>query len=97
MRGVPLSRPVVLLKAAHEGRLTIEKVRSSPFESLADGEIFKQAAGIDVVHVPYSGTGPLSTALVAGQVEVGIMSLVNVRQHVAAGKLRLVAIMEEKR
>jgi tripartite-type tricarboxylate transporter receptor subunit TctC len=62
-----------------------------------DGEIFKQAAGVDVVHVPYSGTGPLSTALLAGQVEVGIMSLVNVRQHVAAGKLKLVAIMEEKR
>jgi tripartite-type tricarboxylate transporter receptor subunit TctC len=62
-----------------------------------DGELFKMATGADIVHVPYKGTAPMTTDLVAGRIEVGFASLVNVRPHIAAGKVRLLALMESKR
>ena len=62
-----------------------------------DGEILKEAAGIDIVHVPYKGSGPLATDVAAGRIEIGVMSYNNVIPHIKAGKLRLLAIMEQKR
>ena len=62
-----------------------------------DGEIFKEAAGIDIVHIPYKGSAPLATDVAAGRIEIGVMSYNNVKPHIAAGKLRLIAIMEKNR
>jgi len=62
-----------------------------------DTEQFRQVTGIDMVHVPYKGTGPFTADLVAGRVQFGIIPLVNVRQHVSAGKLKLMAVFEAKR
>ena len=62
-----------------------------------DGEILKEAAGIDIVHIPYKGSAPLATDVAAGRIEIGVMSYNNVKPHIAAGKLRLIAIMEKNR
>jgi tripartite-type tricarboxylate transporter receptor subunit TctC len=62
-----------------------------------DTEQFRQVTGVDMVHVPYKGTGPFTSDLVAGRVEFGIIPLVNVRQHITAGKLKLLAVFEPKR
>ena len=62
-----------------------------------DGEILKEAAGIDIVHVPYKGSAPLATDVAAGRVEIGVMSYNNVIPYIKSGKLRLLAIMEKKR
>ena len=62
-----------------------------------DGEILKEAAGIDIVHVPYKGSAPLATDVAAGRIEIGVMSYNNVKPHITAGKLRLIAIMEKSR
>lgn len=62
-----------------------------------DGEILKEAAGIDIVHVPYKGSAPLATDVAAGRIEIGVMSYNNVIPHIKAGKLRLIAIMEKNR
>ncbi len=62
-----------------------------------DGEILKEVAGIDIVHVPYKGSAPLATDVAAGRIEIGVMSYNNVKPHIAAGKLRLIAIMEKNR
>lgn len=62
-----------------------------------DTEQFRQVTGIDMVHVPYKGTGPFAADLLAGRVEFGIIPLVNIRQHIAAGKLKLLAVFEPKR
>ena len=62
-----------------------------------DGEILKDAAGIDIVHVPYKGSGPLAMDVAVGRIEIGVMSYNNVIPHIKAGKLRLLAIMEKSR
>ena len=61
------------------------------------GELFKQRAGIDLVHVPYKGGGPAMADLLAGRVSmyIGVPSTVN--PHVEAGKLRALAVTGPKR
>ena len=52
------------------------------------GELFKQVAGVDVVHVPYRGTGPSTTDLLAGNVHMAIDSAATLLPHIWAGRLR---------
>jgi tripartite-type tricarboxylate transporter receptor subunit TctC len=56
------------------------------------GELFKMMAGVDMVHVPYRGTGPMLTDLIAGQVQVAFDPLPASIQHIRAGKLRALAV-----
>ncbi len=57
-----------------------------------DAEIFKMAAHIDMVHVPYKGGGPQAQALVAGEIDVSFHPLQQVRPFLAGGKVRLLAV-----
>jgi tripartite-type tricarboxylate transporter receptor subunit TctC len=61
------------------------------------GELLNHAAGIDMVHVPYKGGAPALTDVVGGQIPVGILIYSNIRQHVAAGRLRALAVIEATR
>jgi tripartite-type tricarboxylate transporter receptor subunit TctC len=61
------------------------------------GEMFKKAASIDLVHVPYKGGGPATLDLVAGQVPVGMSALPSVTPHIQSGTLRPLAITSPKR
>jgi len=61
------------------------------------GELLNHAAGIDMVHVPYKGGAPALTDVVGGQIPVGILIYSNIRQHVAAGRLRALAVIESTR
>ena len=54
-------------------------------------EIFANAAGIQLFHVPYQGGGPAVTALLAGQVEASAQGPVAVIGHIKAGKMRALA------
>ncbi|MBI2317144.1 MAG: tripartite tricarboxylate transporter substrate binding protein [Betaproteobacteria bacterium] len=60
-------------------------------------ELFKQRAGISLVHVPYKGVAQSTMALLAGEINIILTSYPTVGQHVKAGKLRLLAIAEGKR
>ena len=60
-------------------------------------ELFQSMSGIRVNHVPYKGTGPLITELIAGQVSVTIASAVPLSPQVKAGKLRGLAVTSPKR
>ena len=61
------------------------------------GELLKQAAGIDMVHVPYKGSGPAITDLIGGQLDGMFESLVTATNYVRGGKLRLLSVSGEIR
>jgi tripartite-type tricarboxylate transporter receptor subunit TctC len=56
------------------------------------GELFKMMAGIDLVHVPYRGGGPVMTDLLGGQVQVLFGSTSLTIEQIRAGKLRPLAV-----
>jgi tripartite-type tricarboxylate transporter receptor subunit TctC len=56
------------------------------------GEMFKSLTGADIVHVPYRGSAPSITDLLAGQMHMYFDNFANVLQHVEGGRLRALAI-----
>ena len=61
------------------------------------GELLKQVAGIDMVHVPYKGSAPAITDLIGGQLDGMFESLVTATGYVRGGKLRLLSVSGERR
>ncbi len=61
------------------------------------GELFRQLAGIDIVHVPYKGPGPAMVAVVSGEVGLYFGSGPSVTPHAKTGRLRLLATTGAKR
>jgi tripartite-type tricarboxylate transporter receptor subunit TctC len=60
-------------------------------------ELFKAQTGIDMLHVPYKGGGPMVTDLLGGTVQVVIADQANLMPQVQAGKLRALAVATPKR
>jgi tripartite-type tricarboxylate transporter receptor subunit TctC len=56
------------------------------------GELFKLMTGVDMQHVPYRGSAPMLTDLLAGQVQVAFDNLQPSLPHIKAGKLRALAV-----
>ena len=61
------------------------------------GELFKMMTGIKMTHVPYKGSAPMLTDLLAGQVQVTFDNLPSSIGHIKAGKLRALAVTTAKR
>lgn len=61
------------------------------------GELFKQRAGIDMLHVPYKGSAPAVQDLLAGQVQVMFDNLPTVLPLIRAGQLRALAVTTAQR
>src|SRR5262249_44769203 len=60
-------------------------------------ELFKSAAGIDVVHVPYKGAAPALNDVLAGHVSSMVSNVLSAKPHIDAGKLRPLAVTSLKR
>ena len=60
-------------------------------------EMFKQTTGIEMVHVPYKGSGPAIQDVLAGQVQVFISTPPSLMQHVQSGKLKGLAVTGKNR
>ncbi len=61
------------------------------------GEMLKLTTGADIVHVPYKGSAPVLTDLIAGQVQMYFDSASFLLPHVQSGKLRVLAVADESR
>jgi tripartite-type tricarboxylate transporter receptor subunit TctC len=61
------------------------------------GELFKQMANVNMVHVPYRGSAPMLTDLIGGQVQVAFDNLPSSIGHIQAGKLRALAVTTSAR
>jgi len=81
---------------ANPGKLSYGSAGTGGANHLA-GEMFRHAAGIDIVHVPYKGNGPAIIDLVGGQIALMVGSISSLYPHAAAKKLRLLAVASAKR
>jgi tripartite-type tricarboxylate transporter receptor subunit TctC len=61
------------------------------------GEMMKLEAGIDIVHVPYRGSGPALTAVLANEVPAMFDSMPSVTPHLRSGALRALGVSSEER
>lgn len=61
------------------------------------GEMLNSAAGIDMTHVPYKGSGQVYADLIANQVQTHITSVPSAMPHIQSGKLRALAVTGDKR
>jgi tripartite-type tricarboxylate transporter receptor subunit TctC len=61
------------------------------------GEQFRVAAGVDLVHVPYGGSGAVATAVVAGNPSIGFAALSAAMPFIQDNKLRALAVMSKHR
>jgi tripartite-type tricarboxylate transporter receptor subunit TctC len=67
---------------------------TSPYLAM---EMLKQMAGIDMVHVPYKGSGPAVLALVGGHLQLMFGSITSTLPHVRANRLRAIAVSSSSR
>ena len=61
------------------------------------GEMFKQQAGVFMVHIPYPGGNPAQLALLSGQVDLNFDNLATASANIKAGKLRAIAMTTARR
>ena len=61
------------------------------------GTQFQNSTGTDLIHVPYKGSGPLSTDLLGGQILMSFDTITPVLPHIKAGKLRPLAVTTARR
>jgi tripartite-type tricarboxylate transporter receptor subunit TctC len=61
------------------------------------GEYFKQAAGVDLLHIPYKGSGPAMTDLLGGQIDVVFETLPALSAHYTNPKIKILAVTSGSR
>jgi tripartite-type tricarboxylate transporter receptor subunit TctC len=95
---VPVSNVAELIAyaKANPGKINFASggVGTSPHLS---GELFKAMTGVNIVHVPYRGTAPALTDLIAGQVQLLLDNLPGSIGHIRTGKVRALGVTAAKR
>ncbi|MEQ1519069.1 MAG: tripartite tricarboxylate transporter substrate binding protein [Usitatibacteraceae bacterium] len=89
-------RELIALARQSPGKLAFGSSGTGAASHLA-GELFKSMAHVDLLHVPYKGTGQALTDLLGGQVQLMFAPPPTVLPHVQSGKLRSLAVTSEKR
>lgn len=89
-------RELIALAGANPGKLSYASSGSGAASHLS-AELFKAMAKVDLLHVPYKGTGQAVTDLLAGQVDLLFAPSQTVIQHVRAGKLKALATTGARR
>src|SRR5262252_103438 len=83
-------KELVALARSQPGKLNYGSVGNGSSSHLTM-ELFKEAAGIDIVHVPYPGSPQVNTAIVSGQVAAGFVVPATAMPLVEAGRLKVIA------
>jgi len=86
---------VALAKRRREG-LTIGSSGNGSSLHLT-GELLREAAGIDLIHVPFRGAGPMLTEVIAGRVDLAVDNLPSSLGHIRDGRLRALAVTTAQR
>jgi tripartite-type tricarboxylate transporter receptor subunit TctC len=89
-------KDLITYARANPGKLTFGSSGTGAASHLS-AELFKSMAKVDLLHVPYKGTGQAVTDLLAGQIDLLFAPSQSVIQHVRAGKLKALATTGAKR
>ena len=89
-------RELIAFARAHSGKLSFPSAGNGSTPHLA-GEMFKSATGIQLLHVPYKGTGQSMQDLIGGFHQVAFDTMPASSPYVRARRLRLLAVTSEKR
>ena len=89
-------KELIAVAKTKPGQLNYSSVGTGTAPHLG-GELFKSLAGVDIVHVPYKGTAPAMTDLIAGRVQLAFSSIPTVLAHVQAGRLKMLGTGGSKR
>ena len=81
---------------ANPGKLNYSSAGAGTTQHLS-AELFKLKAGLSIVHVPYKGTAPSLTSLIAGETDLTFANIPAINQYVKAGRLRPLASTGAKR
>ena len=81
---------------ANPGKLNYASVGQGSVPHLG-GVMLNKAAGIDLTHIPYKGSGPATADLVAGQVELLIVTPPSVSAHIRSGTVKALALASAQR
>lgn len=89
-------KEVIALAARKPGDLSYGSSGTGSVSSLA-AELLNAMSKVSIVHVPYKGTAPALTDVVAGQIDMMFADLAVIQPHATAGKLRVIAVTGAKR
>jgi tripartite-type tricarboxylate transporter receptor subunit TctC len=89
-------RELIALLKANPGKLSYGSSGNGTIVHLA-GEMLRQAAGVEVVHVPYKGSNPATQAILGGEVTFVFSTMPPAISNAKAGKLRALAVTTPKR
>jgi tripartite-type tricarboxylate transporter receptor subunit TctC len=89
-------KELVALAKKRPGELTYASAGLGQISHM-NGELMKLLAGIDVLHVPYKGTGPIMPELIGGQVSMTFSTSIETLQFVKAGRVKLLAVTGKQR
>lgn len=82
---------LIRLAKAQPGRINYASSGTGSASHLAM-ELFKNMAGVDLVHIPYKGSSPAVIDLIGGQVQAGFNNLIPALPHIRSGKLRALGV-----
>jgi len=89
-------KDLIALARSKPGALTFSSAGSGSSQHLS-GEMLKMMAGVDLTHVPYKGSAPAVTAMLAGEVSLLFGTMADVVEHIRGGKLRALAVTSARR
>jgi len=82
---------LIAYSKANPGKISLASFGVGTISHVA-GELFKMTASIEMLHVPYRGSAPMVTDLLAGQVNAAVDNLPASVEHIKAGRLRALAV-----
>ena len=93
---VKAARDVIAAARKAPGQLTYASAGNGTSIHLA-GEVFTSLAKLDMLHIPYKGSGPAVSDLLGGQINYMFDSITSARPHIESGKLRALGVTTAKR
>ena len=87
---------LIALAKAQPGKLTYGSSGAGGSQHVA-GELFKQRAGVDLIHVPYKGAAGAMADLMAGHISMAFMTSLSALPHMKDGRIRPIAVASTSR